>query len=172
MTFNLQPILENDILILRPLQNNDFENLFKVASDPLIWEQHPAKERSQRDGFAVFFNEAIAMKSAFAIIDKQNNEIIGSTRFNAVEETQNAIEIGWSFMARQYWGGFFNKSVKKLLMDYAYDYVENVLFYIHENNIRSQKAVEKIGGTRVTHLENQLLDTKGESTVIYKVAKK
>lgn len=171
MNFNWQPTLESDLLILRPLEENNFENLYKVASDPLIWEQHPAKDRCQRDVFEVFFKEAIESKGAFVVIDKQTGEITGSTRFFPVKEIQNAIEIGWTFLARQYWGGHFNTSMKKLMMDYAFNFVENIIFRIHEYNIRSQKAVEKLGGKRIIQSDNQLLDAGENSTVIYRISK-
>lgn len=171
MSFDLQPNLENDLLILRPLREEDVENLYQVASDPLIWEQHPTKNRSERGGFEVFFKEAMESKGAFVVIDKKTEKIIGSTRFYAVKTTQNAIEIGWTFLARQYWGGQYNQSMKHLLMDYAFNFVENIVFYIHEHNFRSQKAVEKLGGQRITHLENQPMEIKSASSVIYLVTK-
>ena len=171
MNFDLQPTLENDILILRPLKEEDFEDLYKVAADPLIWEQHPAKERSERNGFELFFREAMDSKGAFVVIDKKAGEVIGSTRYFRVKETQNAIEIGWTFLTRRYWGGDYNKSMKLLMMNYAYQFVENILFFINENNLRSRMAVEKIGGERVVELENKVLDTRAASTVIYKIAK-
>ncbi len=62
-----------------------------------------------------------------------------------------AVEIGWSFLSRKYWGGVYNKSIKKLLIDYAFESLEDVIFYIGKENIRSQKAVEKIGGIRITN---------------------
>jgi N-acetyltransferase len=172
MAFNLQPTLENELLFLRPLKKNDFENLFKVASDPLIWEQHPAKDRRDREGFTVFFDHGIAAKSAFAVIDKKTGEIIGTSRYNAVPETENAIEIGWTFLARAYWGGTHNQSMKKLMMDYAFQYVDNILFFINEKNWRSRKAVEKIWGVRIVSLEGKMIDPRSPVGVIYKVSKK
>src|SRR5437867_2338673 len=105
--FDLQPKLENELLLLRPLREEDFENLYKVASDPLIWEQHPAKDRCERDVFELFFRDAMKSSGAFVVIDKKLGQIIGSTRFHAVKETENAIEIGWTFLARKYWGGYY-----------------------------------------------------------------
>lgn len=170
--FDQQPVLENHLLMLRPLREEDFEDLFRVASDPLIWEQHPAKDRCQKQVFELFFKDAIASAGAFAVIDKKTGQIAGSTRFQPVKETQNAIEIGWTFLARQYWGGYYNKEMKTLMMDYAFNFVDNVLFYINENNIRSQKAVEKIGGIRVIAVEGQTLVPRQNSTVIYNINKK
>ena len=149
MILNLQPTLENELIILRPLSENDFESLYQVAKDPLIWEQHPSKDRYRRDVYADFFKESIASKGALLILDKASNEVIGSTRFKPITGAKTAIEIGWSFLSRKYWGGVFNKSIKKLMIDYAFESIEDVIFYIGKENTRSQKAVEKIGGIRI-----------------------
>jgi DUF1680 family protein/RimJ/RimL family protein N-acetyltransferase len=169
MNFDWQRVLETNLLILRPLREEDFDNLFNVASDPLIWEQHPAKDRCQRKGFELFFKEAMESKGGFIVIDKKTAEVIGSTRFHPVKESQNAIEIGWTFLARKYWGGAYNGSMKMVMMDHAFKFVDQVLFYIHENNYRSQKAVEKIGGKRIVKLEDQILEPRSNATVIYSV---
>jgi N-acetyltransferase len=171
MPFNLQPTLTNDLLIIRPLKADDFDNLYKVASDPLIWEQHPAKYRYQKEVFTELFNDGLASGGALVVIDKKTGNIIGSTRFNPVPETDNAIEIGWSYLARAYWGGLYNKSQKHLLMDYAFQHVGHVFFYINKFNMRSRKAVEKLGGNRISHFNNQLLDARSEVGVIYRIGK-
>jgi RimJ/RimL family protein N-acetyltransferase len=171
MNVNWQPLLENDLLILRPLKAEDFDALFKVASDPLIWEQHSAKNRATKEGFELYFNEGIAMNSAFVVIDKKSGDVIGSTRFALVKESPNAIEIGWTFLGRQYWGSAYNKSMKGLLMDYAFQFVDNVFFYIHEDNYRSQKAVEKLGGVRITELDGVPLSTRPTANVIYRIGR-
>src|SRR5215471_703311 len=132
-TFDLQPTLENDLLLLRPLTSEDFEDLHQVASDPLVWEQHPASDRCQRDVFELLFEDAMASGGAFAVIDKETGKIIGSTRFHRIEESENAIEIGWTFLARKYWGGHYNRSMKQLMIDWALQFVDNILFYIGEN---------------------------------------
>jgi RimJ/RimL family protein N-acetyltransferase len=171
MSIDWQPYLENDLLILRPIKEEDFDLLFKVASDPLIWEQHPNKDRCQRGGFELFFKEAISSNGAFAVLDKKTGEVIGSTRFAPVKESTNAVSIGWTFLSRHFWGGPYNKSMKKLMMDYAFGFVDHILFYVHENNYRSQKAVEKIGGDRVERLNNQILSPMPNATVIYVIHK-
>ncbi len=168
----LQPTLQSDILILRPLKEDDFENLYTIASDPLIWEQHPAKDRYQRNVFEPFFKEAMDSKGAFAVIDKKTGEIIGSTRFHPVKESGNAIEIGWTFLARNYWGGQYNISMKTLLMNHAFGFVDHVIFCVNEHNTRSQKAVKKIGGVRIHQIENIILEPRPGSTFMYCVRKK
>ena len=171
MTFNLQPTLENDLLHLRPMREEDFEPLFAVASDPLIWEQHPAKERATREGFTVFFKDTAATKAAFVVIDKKNDTIIGTSRYNRVPNHDNAIEIGWTFLARAYWGSAYNPSLKKLMIDYAFQYVPHILFFVNEHNTRSQKAVQKIGGVRIYELEGKKIALKDLSTVVFKISK-
>jgi len=171
MNFDLQPLLENDLLILRPLRAEDFECLFLAASDPLIWEQHPIKDRWLRTGFTPFFEEAVASKSAFLVIDKKSGEVIGTTRFSPVSNLENSISIGWTFLVRKYWGGKYNRSMKMLMINYAFEFVDHILFHVNENNIRSQEAVKKIGGRLITVLENQVLEPRPLSTVIFAISR-
>ena len=149
MQLDRQPTLEDKLVRLRPLAESDVEPLYAVAQDPLIWEQHPS-DRYQRVVFDDFFREAIQSKGALLILDQVNGRAIGSSRFNQITGVDSAIEIGWSFLARAYWGGAYNRAVKKLMIEHAFASVEDVLFHIDLQNIRSQKAVEKLGGTRVT----------------------
>jgi RimJ/RimL family protein N-acetyltransferase len=152
-TFDLQPHLIGQLVELRPLQPDNWNDLFRVASDPLIWEQHPASDRHKEDVFRVFFSEALQSGGAFAVIDRSNGEIIGSTRFNGYGPLNSEIEIGWTFLSRKYWGGQYNGEMKRLLLAHAFQFVERVAFYVGENNIRSQKAMEKIGGVRDSIVE-------------------
>ncbi len=147
--FNLQPdILEDEITKLIPLEEKHFEELFKAASDPLIWEQHPSKDRSEREGFKTFFEAAINSKGAFLILDKQTNELIGTTRFYDYKPEESSVAIGYTFLTRKFWGGPYNKSCKKLLIDYAFQHVNSVLFHVGGENFRSQKAVLKLGAEK------------------------
>jgi RimJ/RimL family protein N-acetyltransferase len=145
---NLQPILSNKFVTIRPLEKTDLEPLFQVASDPKIWEQHPAS-RHIRPEFEKFFTESLNSKGALAIIDNDSLKIIGSSRYKEVEAIPNAIEIGWTFLDRKYWGGQYNKQVKDLMISHAFEYGDNVIFFVAKTNIRSQKAVEKINGFRI-----------------------
>ncbi|MEM7163173.1 MAG: GNAT family N-acetyltransferase [Bacteroidota bacterium] len=149
MNFDLQPFLENDNLVLRPTTKNDFEGLFEVASDPLLWEQHPAKERATREGFRTFFDQGIHSGGMLSIIAKEQNRIIGSSRFKFLSEELSAVEIGWTFLARKYWGGQINRQMKQLMIEHAHQFVKNVLLFIDKSNIRSFKAAEKIGALRL-----------------------
>ena len=168
---NLQPTLKNNLVILRPLRENDFEALYDVAKDPLIWEQHPSWDRYKREVFIEFFKDAMESKGALTIIDKSSNRIIGSSRFKLVATAESAVEIGWSFLARNYWGGNYNKSVKKLMIDHAFGFVEDIVFYIGKDNIRSQKAVEKIGARRITETHLKHLIKVSEKDWTYRISK-
>jgi RimJ/RimL family protein N-acetyltransferase len=148
MSFDLQLCLKGELIELRPLTPADWPDLFAVASDPLIWEQHPESDRYKEDVFKIFFSDALESGGAFVIIDKKNQQIIGSTRFFGYDPEKSEVEIGWTFLARKYWGGRFNRELKQLMLDHAFKFVENVIFYVGENNIRSQKATEKIGAVK------------------------
>ena len=163
--FNLQPEkLENDLVRITPLKETDFERIFKVASDPLIWEQHPEKERFKREIFQLFFDASVKSKSAFLVFDRKTNELIGSTRYHDYEPANSRISIGYTFLARKYWGGEYNKAMKKLLLDYAFQHVASVIFQIGSTNIRSQKATLKIGAHKINEKDFNL---NGMKMVVY-----
>ncbi len=149
MAFDLQPHLRGELIELRPLAPDDWDQLFAVASDSLIWEQHPENDRYKEDVFKVFFREALDSDGAFVVVEKKNRQIIGSTRFYGYDQAKSEIEIGWTFLARRYWGRQYNREMKELLLDHAFKFVENVVFYVGQKNFRSQKAMEKIGAIKL-----------------------
>jgi N-acetyltransferase len=142
---DLQPTLTGDLIELRPLRLDDFDALFSAASDPLIWEQHPESDRYRRDVFQSYFDGALESKGAFAIIERKSGRIIGSSRYCNLDPTNREVEVGWTFLQRQFWGGIYNRELKKLMLDHAFRFVERVVFVVGEKNLRSQKALEKIG---------------------------
>lgn len=146
---DLQPTLENELLKIRPLQPHDKAALFKAASDPLIWDQHPNK-RNEAAEFERFFTESLESGGALVILDQSNNQIIGSSRFKRVTGFPNGVEIGWSFLKREFWGGRYNRIFKELMMAHAFEYVDYIFFHIALENMRSRRAVEKLGGKPVT----------------------
>lgn len=156
MNFSIQTILENENAKLIPLWEDDFERLYEVASDPKVWEQHPNKDRYQIDVFRNFFKGALESKGAFLILDKSSNEIAGSTRFYDFNSEDNSIFIGYTFYGTKFWGSKLNPQVKKLMLDYVFQFVDKVNFHVGAENIRSQKAMEKLGAIK-----------KGEIDVAY-----
>jgi RimJ/RimL family protein N-acetyltransferase len=148
MLFDLQPHLKGELIELRPLRPDDWDELFAVASDPLIWEQHPESDRYKEEVFKIFFEDALRSGGAFVVVDTKTQQIIGSTRFHGYDPEKSEIEIGWTFLARKYWGGRYNREMKQLMLAHAFKFVENVAFFVGENNIRSQKATEKVGAVK------------------------
>jgi RimJ/RimL family protein N-acetyltransferase len=161
--FDLQPVLRSELLELRPLKQEDFGSLFAVASDPLIWEQHPDRDRYQEAVFREFFREAMQSGGALVAVDQVTGQIIGSSRFHGYDPTAREVEIGWTFLARQYWGGRYNWEMKRLMLEHAFRWVDQVLFIVGQENHRSQRAVEKIGGTRL----RLQVDARGRERVVF-----
>jgi N-acetyltransferase len=167
MPFALQPILEGKLLRLRPLQPEDFQELYAVASDPLIWEQHPNSDRYQEEVFKEFFREGLESGGALIAIDLRSGRVIGSSRFHGYDQEKSEVEIGWSFLARSHWGGRYNGEMKRLMLEHAFQFVTGVNFIIGARNLRSQKAIEKIGGVRVGARVNK----NGRENFVYQIAK-
>src|SRR5687768_3513657 len=128
MSFNLQPLLKGDLLELRPLRAEDFDALYAVAADPLLWEQHPNKDRFQEAVFQEFFREALDSGGALIAIDTKTGQVIGSSRFHGYDEEKGEIEIGWTFLARSHWGGLYNGEMKRLMLHHAFQFVNRVIF--------------------------------------------
>lgn len=143
---NLQPTLTGDRVIVRPIVDEDWKGLFAAASDAAIWEQHPERDRYKETVFRGYFDDALACGTAFTFVDRTSGEIIGSSRYHGYEAAASEMEIGWTFLAREYWGGSYNAEIKQLMLDHAFTFVATVVFWIGEENTRSRRAIEKIGG--------------------------
>jgi len=171
MHFDLQPILENDLIQIVPLKEADFEALFAVASDPLIWEQHPNKDRYQREVFQNFFKGAIESKGAFIVYEKGTGKIVGSSRYYDFDEEKSEVAVGYTFIAREFWGKGHNRALKTLMLDYAFQFVEKVILHIGATNFRSQKATEKLGAVKVGELEVAYYGETVKLNFVYQVDK-
>src|ERR1044072_3980944 len=134
MPFELKPILKSEFLELRPLRAGDFEELYAVASDQLLWEQHPNSDRYKPDVFRKFFDEALASGGALVVLDRKQGRVIGSSRFHCYDLVRSEIEIGWTFLARSHWGGIYNGELKRLMLTHALQFVDNVSFFIRLTN--------------------------------------
>jgi RimJ/RimL family protein N-acetyltransferase len=165
MSFDPQPTLRGELVELRPLHSEDFDTLFVVASDPLIWEQHPESNRYTEERFRAYFQSGLDSGGALLVLDAKTGAVIGSSRYFGYDPEASEIEIGWTFLARSHWGGTYNAEMKRLMLEHAFRFVENVVFLIGADNLRSRRAVEKIGavyiGTRT--------DSKREERVVYRV---
>ena len=164
VTFDLQPVLTGELLSLRPLRGDDFDELCAVASDPLIWEQHPSSDRHKPEVFKDFFREA--MESGGALIaHSRDGRVIGSSRFHGYDAVKSEIEIGWTFLSRSCWGGAYNREMKELMLRHAFWFVDRVIFMVGPQNLRSQKALEKIGGLRAGRRQ----DSSGRESLVYEI---
>jgi len=165
MPFDFQPTLQGALVELRPLRPDDEPALFAVASDPLIWAQHPARDRYKPEVFSALFRESLASGGALVAIDRKNGRIIGSSRFHSYNEAASEVEIGWTFLARSHWGGSYNREMKQLMLRHAFQFVKRVVFLVGFENIRSQKAVEKLGAVRTGSRPNAV----GRESYLYEI---
>ena len=169
---NIQPTLENDRVKLIPLEETDLEGLFAVASDPLVWEQHPNRDRYKREVFRNFFKGAIESGGAFKIMDLQSGEIAGSTRFYDYNPQDHSIFIGYTFYGTRFWGTGLNPQVKKLMLDYIFRFVDKVNFHVGKDNIRSQKAMEKLGAKKTGEVNVAYAYEPERLNVVFEINKK
>ena len=165
MPIILQPVLKGRWLELRPLRPDDFDELFAVAADPLIWEQHPHWNRYQEDVFRQFFLGALDSGGALIATDSKNGRIIGSSRYHGYDKEESEVEIGWTFLARAYWGGIYNGEMKRLMLEHAFRFVNSIVFLVGPQNFRSQRALEKIGAKRI----GSRLDASGRESVVFQI---
>jgi RimJ/RimL family protein N-acetyltransferase len=164
--FDLQPVLKGQLLELRPLRPEDFDELFTVAADPLIWEQHPARDRYQAEQFRAFFREALETGGTLIALETKDGRVVGSSRFHAYHADRSEVEIGWTFLARSHWGGRYNGEMKRLMLAHAFKFVDRVVFLVGVNNFRSQRAVAKIGGVPV----GSRPDANGRDSIVYEIS--
>ena len=165
MSFDRQPTLRGSLLELRPLRGGDFDALYGVAADPLMWALHPARDRYQEPVFRVFFDDGLASGGALLATDRKTGQVIGTSRFDGYDEARSEIEIGWTFLARAHWGGTYNGEMKQLMLTHAFRYVRRVVFKVGQGNVRSQRALEKIGAVR----NGFRPDAGGELRVLFEI---
>ncbi|REK17737.1 MAG: N-acetyltransferase [Planctomycetota bacterium] len=170
-TLDLQPHLVGELVELRPIAPSDWEALYQAASDPKVWEQHPVSDRYREDVFRGFFADAIASKGALVAIDRRTGTIIGSSRYDGYDPERSEVEIGWTFLARAYWGGRYNGEMKRLMLEHAFGSVERVLFLVGDDNVRSKKALEKIGAHQTDRHKAMTVGGKVYDHVVFEIAR-
>lgn len=171
MDFSLQPRLENENIILEPLLENDFELLYDVAKERKIWLQHPNPDRYKREIFKTFFEGAMLSGGAFKIIDKKSGNVVGSSRFYNYSVTNNNIFIGYTFYGSQYWGTGINHQAKKLMLQYIFQFVDEVTFHVGANNVPSQTSIERLGAKKITEQEVEYFGEMPRLNFVYSIKK-
>ncbi len=169
--FDYQPSLSGELLDLRPARPDDFNPLYAVASDPLIWAMHPAHDRWQEPVFRAFLDGAFADRGGLVAIERASGAIIGFSRYSSRVARDDEIEIGWSFLARRCWGAGHNSEMKQLMLTHAFRFVGTVLFLIGETNLRSRHAVEKLGAHMTDRTQEVMLDGILHRHVCYAIDK-
>ena len=166
-----QPLLENEWVVLKPLQQTDFDELYAVAADPAVWAQHPNKDRWKKEVFSTFFEGAMQSGGAFKVVEKATGATIGSTRFYDFCETDRSILIGYTFYATRCWGKGINSSVKKTMLDYIFQFADRVIFHVGATNIRSQIAIGRIGATKTGELTVAYHGEPPKSNFVYEITR-
>lgn len=166
---NLQPFLIGASLTLRPLAEEDFDELYLAAADPLIWEQHPDRHRYEPGPFEIYFRSGMDSKGALAIV--RDKKIIGSSRYTHYNSSHSSVEIGYSFLTREHWGQKFNLELKTLMLNHAFRSVESAFFVVGISNFRSQKAMQKIGGIRIFDISHTPVNTSTQTSVVFEIKK-
>lgn len=169
---NVQPVLEDEVIIALPLKEEDFELLYAVASDPAVWDQHPNKDRYKREVFQNFFEGAIRSHGAFIVYDKTTGKPAGSSRYYDYDPEERSILIGYTFFARQFWGKTYNYRLKKLMLDYAFQFVDKVIFHIGATNFRSQRSISKLGAKKVAEEEVTYYGEAPKLNFVYEITNK
>lgn len=169
MTPDLQPTLRGATITLRPIAAADWNALFTVASDPLIWAVHPAHDRWREPVFRRFFDEALASGGGLVATDAASGAVVGFSRYDRERVEPGEVEIGWSFLARDRWGGAANAEMKRLMIGHALRYFDRVVFLVGETNIRSRRAMEKIGGRLTERTQDTVLAGRSVRHVLYAI---
>ena len=168
---SFQPILQNDLIIAEPLQEAHFDILFQAAADPLIWVQHPNTNRWQRPEFENYFTGAMRSGGAFLVRDAKTNEVIGSSRYSDHDPEKNTVNIGYTFFIRSHWGGGYNYALKNLMLDYIFQYVSAVIFYIGAVNKRSQISLVRFGAVKIGEEETAYYGEPAKLDYVYTISK-
>jgi N-acetyltransferase len=163
--FDYQPTLHGTLLDLRPLRADDFAALHAAASDPRIWEQHPVRDRHREEVFRPYFELLLVAGAALVALDRETGVVVGMSRYHGYDAERSEVEIGWTFLARSHWGGVYNRELKDLMLRHAFRFVRTVVFLVAPDNLRSQRAVEKIGGVRF----GSRRDADGRESVAFRI---
>ena len=148
-----QLFLEDNRLLLQPLQATDWVGLWPIAQQVGLY-RFGSNDVSTQDKLKSYISDALTEARdgstiPFCIYDKRNDAIVGSTRYGLIDAKNKVVHIGWTWIAPAVQGTGFNHRVKFLMLRHAFESMnfEKVEFRIDERNIRSRKAVEKLGAT-------------------------
>lgn len=169
--FDFQPHLTGELVRSRPVRPSDWDALFSIGSDPKVWEQHPQRDRYTEANFRIYFDDGLASGGALVAIDLIDGAVVGWSRYSQKFVEPDEVEIGWTFLGRSYWGGDYNRDMKRLMLNHAFRFVPRVIFRIGESNLRSRRAVEKIGATLTDRTHEVTIDGKPSKYLYYAISR-
>jgi RimJ/RimL family protein N-acetyltransferase len=159
--------LEGRHVRLAPMGLHHVDALWAAAQDPTIWEFSSAVIPSH-DGCREYVETALAWQSAgtavpFVTVDRVSGAVIGSTRFANIDRTHRRAEIGWTWLIPARWRSAINTEAKYLMLRHAFEEWKcmRVEFKTGHKNVRSQNAIERIGGIREGTLRKHMLQPDG-----------
>ncbi|HFK5512399.1 GNAT family N-acetyltransferase [Elizabethkingia anophelis] len=166
--FNTDYILENDKLILRPLVEEDYNQLVDFSlNEPEIWKFN-AFGADSSENLKSYISSALSNRHKeteypFVVFDKRLGKLIGSTRFYAINSINKTLELGYTWYGKNYQGTHVNKNCKYLLLEFAFENLgfERIGFKANNANKKSINAMKSIGCTEEGILRNFSLDAKG-----------
>lgn len=171
--------LENEYVLLRPVELEDIEGILEGAIDERIWE-HMSVQLLSRESVEEYVHKAIAAYKdgsnyLFVIIEKVNNNIVGCTSFLDISLPQKRLEIGATWLNPVVWASHVNTNCKYLLLSYCFEELacNRVQIKTGHENIRSQRAIERIGAKKEGILRNHMIRREGQirHTVMYSIVK-
>ncbi|MGR3542518.1 MAG: GNAT family N-acetyltransferase [Hasllibacter sp.] len=149
MSFPVPRRLEGEALILRPMEAADAGPLAEAIADPLIWEQHPSKERGTPAGARTYADWLAAIGGTMIARRRGSGEVAGASRYYRTEDLPpGAWAIGFTVLVRDLWGGTANREMKALMLPPLFAVSDEVWFHIAPGNLRSQRATAKLGAVR------------------------
>jgi len=170
-------MLENNVVLLRPLVREDSQALLAAGSYPEIWSYMSTtiEDKSDVHNFVenALSNKSLMKEYPFVIVDKLSGQIIGSTRFMDIDSKHQRLEIGTTWLTPSFWRTAVNTNCKYLLLTYCFEVLglQRVQIKTDHDNIRSQKAIERIGATKEGVLRNHMIRKDGSTrhTVMYSI---
>lgn len=165
--FDTPILVEDERVRIEPLEEKHFELLLPTAMETMIWEFTMAKINSAED-FRKYIDTALEERKQhrsypFAIFDKVQNEYLGCTRFGNVDLRNRKVEIGWTWLHPRLHGTGFNKHCKFLLLRFCFEQLQLIRVELKTSslNIRSQKAMLKIGAVKEGTLRKNFINDDG-----------
>lgn len=159
--------LTGNIVQLLPMQPQHFNELDALAKDARIW-QHYVFDGTNSANFRAALQAGLTEKEKgtqfpFVIYHTEDKKLIGGTRYLDIQPAHRKLEIGWTWLHPAYWGTPVNLQCKLLLLTFAFEQLQAVRVQLKtdENNTRSRKAIEKIGGRFEGILRNDMLRENG-----------